>query len=160
MGLGLCPEAAQGSCVTTRWGCVTRSAHCTAAEAMTKRLLDLLRDCRYNQNPQLLMGLMKGQLPGKRLCERGLAALVDTSLNLHLKYAFMAKNNNSLQANCCQKVELREAFLLLYSALVRQFWTDGSSCGLPRAKNTRPYRSELREGPQRQLKGWSPSIMR
>lgn len=118
------------------------------------------RLCRYNQNPQLLMGLMKGQLPGKRLCERGLAALVDTSLNLHLKYAFMAKKNNSLQANCCQKVELREAFLLLYSALVRQFWTDGSSCGLPRAKNTRPYRSELREGPQRQLKGWCPSIMR
>lgn len=41
------------------------------------------RLCRYNQNPQLLMGLMKGQPPGKHLRERDLGALVDTSLKPH-----------------------------------------------------------------------------
>lgn len=55
---------------------------------------------------------------------------------------------------------LREAFLLLYSVLVGQFWTDGSSHALPRAKDTRPYWSELRKVPQRWLKGWSHPIMK
>lgn len=91
------------------------------------------------------MGLMKGQPPGKQLCENDLRALVDTSLNLHLKHAFVAKNNNSLQAKCCQ--QLGEAFIFLYSALMRQFWTDGSNHNLPREKDTRPYWSELREVP-------------
>lgn len=70
----------------------------------------------------------------------------------------MAKNSNSLQAKCYQ--QWREAFLPLYSALVRQFWTGGSSQDLLRAKDTRPYWSELSEVPQWWLKGWSHPIMK
>lgn len=105
--------------------------------------------CRYNWKPQLLMGLMKGQPPGKQLCENDLGVLVDTLLNLHLKHAFVAKNSNGLWAECY--LQSKEAFLL-YSALVRQFLTSESSDDLPRAKDTRPCWSELREVPQRWLK--------
>lgn len=77
------------------------------------------------------MGLMKGQAPGEQLCGNDPGALVDALFNLPLKRAFVAKNN-SLWAKCCQ--QLKEAFLLLYSTLVGQFWTDGSNHDLPREK--------------------------
>lgn len=77
MGLGLCPQAAEES-VLPHDVAETRSAPCTAPEKGRKRSAGSSPGlCRYKWKPQLLVGLVKGQPPGKQLCENDLGVLVD-----------------------------------------------------------------------------------